>query len=317
MPLGAAKFAYQGYQVVAAAGAPGSLLFDGTNDVINADSTVIPTGTTATWTVECWFYMPATQTSTNYFFANNGSTGQDLALFIRSDSQIGLFINGTITGFFSGTGYIQASTWHHLAWTRDGNTCKIFIDGVERNSRTTGSTFETDIGNLRIGAETATGTWSLNGQMDLIRISDTVRYTGNFNPVADFTDDANTLMLLKADDQTDGSTTITDTSGNVTLTAVNDAQIDTAEFYDVNLRDFVSVEASGDAQVDTAQSKFGGASALFDGTGDGLITGVVDMSNGAWTFECWYYNNNTFASGDVDIIFDPRVTAGYTNLSLP
>ena len=79
----------------------------------------------------------------------------------------------------------------------------------------------------------------------------------------------------------------------------------------------IGVTAYGDAQVDTAEYKFGTGSLLCDGTGDGLKTDdVIDMSNGEWTFECWYYNNNTFTGGDTDIIFDPRVTAGYTNLIL-
>ncbi len=48
--------------------------------------------------------------------------------------------------------------------------------------------------------------------------------------------------------------------------------------------------ANGDAQIDTAQSKFGGASGLFDGTGDSLTTPDHDdfhLANGDWTMEFW------------------------------
>ena len=79
----------------------------------------------------------------------------------------------------------------------------------------------------------------------------------------------------------------------------------------------IGVTAYGDAQVDTAKYKFGTGSLLCDGTGDGLKTDdAIDMTNGEWTFECWYYNNNTFVGGDTDVILDPRINLGngYTNL---
>jgi len=55
-----------------------------------------------------------------------------------------------------------------------------------------------------------------------------------------------------------------------------------------------TVTASGDAQVSTARSQWGGASALFDGTGDYLSV----PSNSAWAFsgdfvvECWVYRTS-------------------------
>ena len=51
-----------------------------------------------------------------------------------------------------------------------------------------------------------------------------------------------------------------------------------------------TVTAVGNAQIDTAQSKFGGASGLFDGTGDYLSTpDHADwyFGTGDWTIDCW------------------------------
>lgn len=66
---------------------------------------------------------------------------------------------------------------------------------------------------------------------------------------------------------TDGSTTFTESMAGLTATV------------------------SGNAQIDTAQSKFGGASALFDGTGDGIsfaIASGIDVDNEFFfTIECW------------------------------
>lgn len=49
--------------------------------------------------------------------------------------------------------------------------------------------------------------------------------------------------------------------------------------------------AAGNAQIDTAQSKFGGASALFDGAGDYISTpDSADFALGSndWTVDCWF-----------------------------
>jgi len=64
-----------------------------------------------------------------------------------------------------------------------------------------------------------------------------------------------------------------------------------------------SITVNGDAQVDTARSKFGGASLLLDGTGDWLkaspsTSGDWDLT-GDFTCECWFnfdaqqYPNNS------------------------
>jgi hypothetical protein len=64
-----------------------------------------------------------------------------------------------------------------------------------------------------------------------------------------------------------------------------------------------TITAAGNAQVDTAQSKFGGASALFDGTGDRLdITSASDLAfgTGDFTIECWLRFNSR--AGNTTII---------------
>jgi hypothetical protein len=52
-------------------------------------------------------------------------------------------------------------------------------------------------------------------------------------------------------------------------------------------RPAVIVTASGNAQVDTAQSKFGGASAVFDGSAD-YLTAETSMGSGDFTLEFFY-----------------------------
>lgn len=87
-------------------------------------------------------------------------------------------------------------------------------------------------------------------------------------------DDSYTKALLHMDGS-DGSTTFTDESGKTWT-------------------------ANGNAQIDTAQSKFGGASGLFDGSGDYIDTpDHADFNVGSdnFTIDCWFKkaaNNVTY-----------------------
>lgn len=91
--------------------------------------------------------------------------------------------------------------------------------------------------------------------------------------------DAFTKLLLHCDGG-DGSTTFKDSSGSAH-----------------------SVTANGNAQIDTAQSQFGGAAALFDGTGDYLTVpydSSLQFGTGDFTIDFWArpasLANNTFFS---------------------
>lgn len=91
-------------------------------------------------------------------------------------------------------------------------------------------------------------------------------------------------------DGTDGSTTFTDSSYSPTKT----------------------VTANGNAQIDTAQSKFGGASGLFDGTGDFLSVPAnsdFDLGTGDFTIDCWVRFNALPADGNL-MTFITRYTSG-------
>ncbi len=79
------------------------------------------------------------------------------------------------------------------------------------------------------------------------------------------------VVLLLHFDGTDGSPTFTDVTGK-------------------------TMTPAGNAQIDTAQSKFGGASGLFDGTGDYLTTPDhtgFNLGTGDFTVEFWAKQNTT------------------------
>lgn len=73
-----------------------------------------------------------------------------------------------------------------------------------------------------------------------------------------------------------------------------------------------TITANGNAQVDTAQSKFGGSSLLLDGTGDylsidGDIGDLIDDDD--YTVECWFRINSA-ETGAAYLISNRRTTFG-------
>ena len=67
-----------------------------------------------------------------------------------------------------------------------------------------------------------------------------------------------------------------------------------------------TITPSGNAQIDTAQSKFGGASAVFDGTDDYLEVSdaeVFGVGTGDFTYECWV---RTSSPATMQAVFDAR-----------
>jgi hypothetical protein len=69
-----------------------------------------------------------------------------------------------------------------------------------------------------------------------------------------------------------------------------------------------TVTAAGNAQVDTAQSKFGGASLLLDGTGDYLTIADWPSTSADFTIEFWVYQDS-WTNG---IYFDSRASGATT-----
>jgi hypothetical protein len=76
-----------------------------------------------------------------------------------------------------------------------------------------------------------------------------------------------------------------------------------------------TVTANGNAQVSTAQNKFGSASALFDGTGDYLSVATstdFGFGTGDFTIEGWFYKTSATSQW----IFDTRTTTPQVSVAV-
>jgi hypothetical protein len=157
-----------------------------------------------------------------------------------------------------GVGDPEANKWYHVAFVRHGADLNCYFEGCKYGATYnigTDSIYNSERV-LWMGSSPVAGTWEyVKGWMDEIRFSKGVaRWLGNFN----------TIKSLLHFDGEDASTTFTDETGKVWT-------------------------PHGTAQIDTAQSVFGGASGLFDGDSDYITTPYhthFALSDYDFTFEC-------------------------------
>jgi hypothetical protein len=248
-----------------------SAFFDGTGDYLNVASNAALALETENFTIEFWVYLNA---QGNYNLYDQRSTASQVVPTIYTVSgQIRYFVSNAdrITG-----ATLTAGTWNHVAISRANSVTRMFVNGTQSGSN------YADINNyiqnpVGIGAYLVTPAGFLNGYIDELRVTKQVaRYTTNFTVVdRQFFDvatpledsDFSSVSLLMHMDGANGSTVFTDSS-------------DLPLFF----------TTSGNAQISTAESKFGNASGLFDGNGDFLTRAFdtkFDLVTSDFTIEAW------------------------------
>ena len=254
----------------------GSAYFDGSGDNLTvADNAAFEFGS-GSFTVEMWFYLGASGTNA-LVTKNRSGTEADGGLIIDvSPTTIRVYIDGnagtTLVSNVSTT--ISLNTWYHLAVVRSvsgGTNNYVFLNGVAVGTSTTSTAFADNSQPLKIGTDNLSGSNynQFTGYISNLRIvKGTAVYTSAFTPpTAPLTAIANTSLLLNY------------TNGGITdATAKN------------------VLETVGSAQISTAQSKFGGSSIYFDGTGDWLVVpnnAFYTFGSGDFTIEFWWYPNTT------------------------
>jgi hypothetical protein len=247
------------------------LAFDGSGDYLSIPTSSDLAFGTGDFTIELWAYSRDVSSSAQRGFlqispttgglstsyANGILLVQGIAGSAGQTGGLAVVINGTFHGFSAG---MTTNAWHHIAVTRSSGTVRLFFNGTEGVSATNTSNLTGS--NLAVGGYYST-TYLYDGYIDDLRITKGVaRYTSNFTPpTAPLTADANTSLLLHFD-----NVDIIDSSSTPK-----------------------AITAFGNAQISTAQSKFGGGSLYFDGSGDYLsVPDSTDWDvSGDYTIEFW------------------------------
>jgi hypothetical protein len=240
---------------------------------------------TGPFTFECWFYYTGTFASIAAFcgpgIVNNGS----LSLYINNSTQLAIQRYGFTAALYT-VPAIQVNTWNHAAFVRDSsNNMTVFLNGTRSSTGATTSTANFDFFRT-IGYVNSTVLRYFSGYLSNLRCT--------FSAVYDPTQ--TTITIPTAPPSPTGS--------NLCLNFTNAGIIDSTA-------DNV-LQTLGNAQISTVQSKWGGSSMSFDGTGDYLYYPNnlnAQFGTGDFTIEGWIYINSLAA---LQVLFEFRATSGAT-----
>jgi hypothetical protein len=244
----------------------GSGYFDGSGDYLQAPNNAAFAFGTGNFTLEAWFYAVPP-------LGNNTILG-NLESSADADTVLGFWLTGTggieiatwnTFLYQSASNVVVSNQWNHIAICRSGTTDAVWLNGTRLSSWTDTFNYSSTNG-YRVGAWGA-GSYIYKGYISNARI---IKGTAVYNP------SSATITVPTAP-----FSSISGTSLLCNFT--NAGVIDNAMMN--------NLETVGNAQISTTQSKWGGSSIAFDGTGDWLLTQSIPQNaiGPVFTVECWVY----------------------------
>jgi len=264
----------------------GSAYFDGTGDYLTlANSASLQLGSN-TFTVEGWFYFSTFTAVDPLYVLNSASSYAALRLQRDTASTISVYLSNNGSSWanqITNIGSFAASTWNHIAVTRDGTSgvIRVYQNGALIGSATNASALHAGTVNY-INAIQSGGTPGIGYSKYIsgfrVLIGRNLYPTSFTPPVAPPTN-----ILL------------TNFLANFTAAGIYDATGNNA------------IETVGNAQVSTAVKKWGESSMFFDGSGDYLTisnaSNSVVFGTSDFTIELWVYFSS-FAGNPM--VYDAR-----------
>ena len=249
----------------------GSGYFDGSGDYLQAPNNAAFAFGTGNFTLEAWFYVVPP-------LGNNTILG-NLESSSDADTVLGFWLTGTggieiatwnTFLYQSASNVVVSNQWNHIAICRSGTTDAVWLNGTRLSSWTDTFNYSATNG-YRVGAW-GSGSYIYKGYISNARI---IKGSAVYNP-------SSTTITVP----TSPFSSISGTSLLCNFT--NAGVIDNAMMN--------NLETVGNAQISTTQSKWGGSSIAFDGTGDWLLAPSspnLALLTGNFTIEMWVYFNNT------------------------
>jgi hypothetical protein len=254
-----------------AAAVGGSGYFDGSGDYLSAASNAAFGFGTGDFTVEAWVYITGGRGERVLFVANatNGAN-----IFLSGSGLIGIGRRGVdVNNTFGSTP--TSNSWNHVAVARSGTSITCWVNGAVSGTQSQSNSINYAQGAANIGAISDYADQEFGGYISSLRV---VKGTAVYNPAsstitvptAPLTNITNTSLLLNFTN-----------AGVVDATAKN------------------VLETEGNAQISTAQSKWGGGS-ISVSSGNYLTAPsnvLLPFGTGDFTIEFWaYWNGGAFST---------------------
>jgi gliding motility-associated-like protein len=277
------------------------LHFDGVNDYITTASNLTALNITADLTIETWIKYEQTHSDWVRLIGKGDSTNRTYGLWLGTDGKLLFQINGTPTGLsMNSTSSLQTGIWYHIAATRNGNTAKIYINGVEDATASTTVNPQTNTFPLTVGYGTI-HTY-LKGSLEDVRVWNIARSVAQIQQGMYNTVTGNESGLVVCYDFNQG----TSGGNNTAITTANDK---TPNAINATLTNFGKTGAT---------SNFIGNTILnFSVSGDSILCAnstsqfTHPRSGGTWSISNGA-NATINASGLVTALENENVTISYT-----
>jgi hypothetical protein len=232
-----------------------SSYFDGSDGLSSSASTDYEFGT-GDVTVEYWAYPTASGAIQNILDNRAEASGWKLGRNASNQFQV---YNEVTSSYLFESGTFPENAWSHFCWTRASGVNKFFINGVQSGSNVSDSS-NFNSNSLNIGVQHGGTTQYFTGYITCCRVIKGTAVEPSGVPTSPPTAVTNTKLLLN---MADGQAIDSAAQNNLTLV--------------------------GDAKISNAQSKFGGTSLYFDGTGDEATYSSTGFGTGDFTMEAWVY----------------------------
>jgi hypothetical protein len=255
----------------------GSSYFNGSDseNIYTTNSAVVIPSTT--WSVECWIY-PTILANYKGVFGRFIFPEHSPMLRIGASGQIEFGFTSGIVLTSSG-GVVKLNMWHHLAVVNNNGALNIFVNGLSVGTAsfavTESLTRPFTIGSTYISSE------YFDGYIADFKATATALYTTNFTPPTAPVGNTSASLYLPMD-----NAGIFDKTGNHTLTL------------------------TGNTLTSTTQTKYADTAMYFDGSGDYLTAGDIDLHTNDFTIETWFYQT---ATGQYSSIFSTTINTGTAN----
>lgn len=268
------------FQTFSASKHGGSIKVDGNSDYVSATHSSDFNFGSGDFTVECWFYAIDSDLSSagsQCILTTADSTDfQGIYFGIQNNNTYFLIADGGSSwdGVYAGSATLYPNQWYHLAAVRNGNTFKVYLNGVEDSSNTSSITLTNTNNIFRIGGRTLSSQY-FNGFVSDVRVvKGTAVYTSAFTPP---TSPLSVVTNTKLSMNPGSSVSIFDALGGHSFDLSSGITSSTTK----------KKNAAASLYADGNAPQYGGAS--FEANSDEADN--VDFEDEPFTIECWFWNS--------------------------